>query len=31
METAFELLGKHPVKSLLESAAAKLERRKKPR
>lgn len=29
--TAFAMLKKHPVKSLLDSAATKLERRKKPR
>ena len=31
VETAFSMLKKHPVRPLLESAAAKLERRKKPR
>jgi len=30
-ETAFEMLKRHPVKPLLSAAAAKLERRKKPR
>jgi phosphohistidine phosphatase len=31
VESAFEMLRKHPVKPLLDSAATKLERRKKPR
>jgi hypothetical protein len=31
VETAFSLLKKHPVKPLLDAAATKLERRKKPR
>ena len=31
VETAFELLAKHPVRPLLDRAAARLERRKKPR
>lgn len=31
VETAFDMLKKHPVRPLLEIAATKLERRKKPR
>jgi len=31
VETAFSMLKKHPVRPLLDTAAAKLERRKKPR
>jgi 8-oxo-dGTP pyrophosphatase MutT (NUDIX family) len=31
VETAFSMLRKHPVKPLLDAAATKLERRKKPR